>query len=200
MQVHEALDTVNRIHEHLTRAEVYRGFRVPAVAAVALLGLGAAVAASLFSAVPFVWYWSVVAMAGALIGFASALHAYLYREDEFARRRTRRVMAQFAPCILAGCAVTLALARMPDQIALLPGLWAVLFGLGIIACRPHLPPAIGLVGFGYVAAGAALLLCASPGTDPSPWSVGGVFGLGHLATAFVLWRDTARNRGDDSDD
>src|SRR5262245_31358443 len=115
MQVHEALDTVNRIHEHLTRAEVYRGFRVTAVAAVALLGLGAAFVAPLCSAVPFVWYWSAVAMAGGFIGLASALHAYLYREDEFARRRTHRVMAQFTPCILAGCAVTLGIARVPDQ-------------------------------------------------------------------------------------
>jgi hypothetical protein len=199
MHVHEALDTVNRIHEHLTRAEVYRGFRVPAVAAVALLGFGAAVVAPLFPAVPFVWYWSLVALAGGLIGFTSALHAYFYREDEFARRRTRRVMAQFAPCILSGCAVTLGIARVPDQNVLLPGLWAVLFGLGIIAARPHLPPETGLVGLGYVVVGAALLLSASSGRDPSAWSVGGVFGLGHLATAFVLWQDTKRGRGDNSD-
>ena len=64
-------------------------------------------------------------------------------------------------------------------------MWAVVFGLGVVAVRPHLPPAVALVGVGYVLAGA--LLVAWRPEAPSGWSVGGVFGAGHLVTALVLW-------------
>jgi hypothetical protein len=192
MHVREALDRLEAIHDQLTRSEVYRGFRVRAVVLVGLLGF---LAAGLQPHVPgttsgigFVWLWVAVAGACGLIGTAAAVHSYVLREDGFDRRRTRRVMAQFAPCILAGAAITFGVARVPDLIGLLPGL----FGLGVIAARPHLPPAIGLVGLGYVLAGGVLLLQTTPGDDPSPWAVGGVFGAGHLVTAFVLWHGLER--------
>src|SRR5262245_374119 len=37
MHVEEALERLDQIHDQLTKSEVYRGFRVPAVAAVGLL-------------------------------------------------------------------------------------------------------------------------------------------------------------------
>jgi hypothetical protein len=189
MHVRDALDRLDQIHDQLARSEVYRGFRVPAVAGVGVLAIVAAAVQPAVPGVGFVWFWVAVAGAGGLIGNAAALHAYLAREDEFARRRTRQVLAQFAPCVLVGGAVTLGVARAPDLVALLPGVWAAVFGLGIVATRPHLPRGTGLVGLAYVTAGAALLLRAVPGDGPSGWAVGGVFGAGHLLTAFVLWRD-----------
>lgn len=192
MHVHDALERLELIHDQLTRSEVYRGFRVPAVATVGLLAFAAAAGQPLVpgatEALGFVWFWVAIAGACGLMGTATAVHAYACREDEFARRRTRRVVAQFAPCLLAGGALTVGLARVPELIAFLPGLWAVVFGLGIIATRPHMPLGIGAIGLAYVAAGAFHFLRTVPGTEPDGWSVGGVFGAGHLLTAFVLWR------------
>ena len=54
----------------------------------------------------FVWYWVAVAGVGGLVGFGAAVRSYLFREDDFERRRTRRVMAQFLPCVLAGGLLT----------------------------------------------------------------------------------------------
>src|SRR5262252_959100 len=120
MHVREAIDRLDQIHDHLTRSEVYRGFRVPAVAAVSVLALVAAAVQPLVpdaaSGTGFVWYWVAVAGACGLLGSAAALHAYAYREDDFARRRTRRVMAQFLPCILAGGAVSVGVARAPELV------------------------------------------------------------------------------------
>jgi hypothetical protein len=79
---------------------------------------------------------------------------------------------------------------MPEYVGLLPGLWGMIFGLGIIATRPHLPTRIGLVAVWYLVAGAAFLLHALPKDDPSGWAVGFEFGVGHLLTAFVLWGET----------
>lgn len=188
MEVRDALDRLEAIHDQLTRSEVYRGFRVPAVAAVGLLAFAAAALQPLVPGVGFAWYWAIVAAVCGLIGTAAAVHSYAAREGDFERRRTRRVAVQFLPCILAGAAVTVGVARVPELVALLPGLWAAVFGLGLVAARPHLPAGVGLVGLGYVVSGAALLLRAVPGDEPSGWSVGAVFGVGHLLSAFVLWK------------
>lgn len=200
MNVRQALDRLDQIHDQLTRSEVYQGFRIPAVAAVGLVGLGAATLQPFLPEIGFVPYWVAVAALCAGLGMAAALHAYIHREDEFDRRRTRRVMAQFLPCLWAGGAVTAGLVRMPDLPAFLPGMWAILFGLGVIAARPYLPPAIGWVGLGYIAAGAALVLSAPAGSEPSPWTVGGVFGVGHLATALVLWLGMVPDAKGDTDE
>ncbi len=188
MEVRDALDQLDRIHDQLTKGEVYRGFRVPTVALVGVVGLVAAVAQSWIvpvdDASAFVWYWSAIGAAGALVGLGAAIRSYLFREDDFERRRTRRVMGQFLPCVLAGGLFTLALGRTDSNVQLLPGVWAVVFGLGIIAVRPHLPRAVGVIGLAYVLVGG-LLLAWMPKELPG-WSVGGVFGVGHLITAIAL--------------
>ncbi|QDU18444.1 hypothetical protein [Urbifossiella limnaea] len=182
MRAQDAIDRLGLIHDQLARAEVYPGFRPPAVALVGALGLLAAAAQPL-APVGFVAYWLGVAGVGGVIGFAAAARSYAHEEDDLERRRTRRVMAQFLPCLLAGGAVTVGVARA-DAVQLLPGLWALLFGLGVVAARPHLPAAVWFVGAGYVAVGAALMATAD--AEPSGWAVGGVFGVGHLATAVAL--------------
>jgi hypothetical protein len=199
MRAQDAIDRLGLIHDQLARAEVYPGFRPPAVALVGGLGLLAAAAQPLVPAAPagggFVVYWLVFAGIGAAIGFAACARRYALEEDDLARRRARRVMAQFLPCLLAGAAVTAGLWRAgPELVYLLPGAWAAVFGLGIVAARPHLPAGVWAVGMGYVAAGAALLVTADPAAGPNGWAVGGVFDLGHLATAVAL-----RTKPEDAD-
>ena len=197
MRVDDALEQLDAIHAHLAKAEVYRGFRVAGVALVGVAGLLAAAVQPLVpSAGPtgFVLYWLAVAGACGLVGSGAAARDYFAREDEFARRRTRQVFAQFGPCLLAGGVVTAAALRAPaDLVPYLPGLWAVLFGLGLVSARPYLPRGVGKVGLGYVLAGGLLLARAPAAPDPSGWAVGGVFGAGHLATAAVLWWDRGRD-------
>ena len=197
MNASDALDRLAEIHDHLTRAEVYRGFRVPAVFAVGVIGLvAAAVQSSVVPAegVGFVWYWVGVAGGCGGIGVVTALRSYLLHEDEDARRQARKVLAQFFPCVVVGAAVTVAVVRHgPELISLLPGVWAAVFGLGVIAARPYVPAGVGTIGVWYLLVGVALVLGVA--VLPSAWAVGGVFGLGHLATAWVLWRE----QGDDDE-
>lgn len=191
MRVADALSQLDLIHDQLTKGEVYRGFRVPGVALAGLGGLLAAAVGPLFvgpgDSAGFVRYWLVVAAVCGLLGGGATLHAYWFHEDAFARRRTRQVAGQFLPCLVAGAAVTAGLLHAgPDHVPFLPGLWALLFGLGVLATRPYLPRAVGWIALFYLAAGALLLQRAVVAPGLSGWSVGGVFGIGHLATALVL--------------
>ena len=77
-------------------------------------------------------------------------------------------------------------------VPLLPGLWALLFGLGVFATRPYLPRAVGWVGLFYLAAGSLLVGHAAITPSLSGWSVGGVFGAGYLATALAFHRNLER--------
>lgn len=189
MSVRHALEQLDEIHDQLARSEVCRGFRVPAVSLVGMIGVVAAFAQphAAVAVGGFVPYWVAVAGLGGAVGSAAGFRAYLADEDEFARRRTRRVLIQFLPCVLVGGVVPAVVGRLgPEFVACLPGLWAMTFGLGVVATSPFLPPNLALVGWGYVLAGAALLLAATPGETPAGWCVGGVFGAGHFATALAL--------------
>jgi hypothetical protein len=198
MRVNEAIGQIAEIHDHLARAEQYRGFHPLAVAGSGLVGLAAAVVQPWLvpadDPAAFVRFWLVVAAVGGGVGVSRAVDAYLRHEDEFARRRTRRVVGQFLPCVAAGLGVTLALGRAGgDVVAFLPGLWAVLFGLGVFAARPYLPRAIGWVGLSYLAAGAALLAAAPAELVRAGWALGLVFAAGQVATAVVLRRNRERD-------
>ncbi len=135
----------------------------------------------------FVIYWVAVAGLCAIVGFGPALYSYATIETDFARRRTRLVFGQFLPCIFVGAVVTAAFVRMGSSfVPCLPGLWAILFGLGLLSARPHLPSAVRWIGLFYLAAGCVLLAWATNHPEPSSWTVGGVFGPGHLAIAIAL--------------
>jgi hypothetical protein len=190
VRVSDALGQIALIHDHLARAEVYRGFHPFGVALSGLVGLAAAAAQPWLvapdDAAAFVRYWLVVAAVGAGVGISRALDAYLRREDEFARRRTRRVIGQFLPCVAAGLTVTVALARSEPLVSYLPGLWAVLFALGVFSARPYLPHATGWVGLYYLMVGGLCLAAPPESLTRAGWAVGLTFAAGQLATARVL--------------
>ena len=164
MQVDEALGQIAEIHDQLARGEHYRGFRPISVALSGLIGLLAALAWPLV--VNFSWYdgagptafaifWLVVAAIAGGVGDEPAVYSYLFHENEFTRRRTRRIGGQFLPCVVAGLFVTIAAIRAGENVVhLLSGVWMLLFSLGVFAARPFLPRSIGWVGLFYLIAGA----------------------------------------------
>ncbi|HEX4590119.1 MAG TPA: hypothetical protein VH120_09340 [Gemmataceae bacterium] len=197
MRVTDALGQIAQIHDHLARAEQYRGLHPIAVAGSGLAGvLAAALQRWVVPAddpAGFVFFWFVVAFIGGTSGSGPAVEAYIRREDEFARRRTRRVLFQFLPCVVAGLCVTLALYRSsPDVVRLFPGLWAVLFAIGVFSARPYLPRAIGWVALFYIIAGATLLAIPPVDLARAGWAVGLTFTIGQAGTGAVLWRNQER--------
>jgi len=195
MEYAKALDQISEIHQHLARTEVYRGYRSLPVALSGLVGLIAAAlqAPGLGAADPvgFVLFWTAIAVMAALVGSSEIAFNYLFREDALGRRRTRMVFGQFAPSVAAGAVATVALVTPGAAfVPLLPGLWAMLFGVAVFAARPYLPRATGVVALYYLGAGAWLLWHGA--AAPSPWAVGGTFGVGQFASAAVLYWNLER--------
>lgn len=98
--------------------------------------------------------------------------------------------------MVAGGLVTIVLARTAqDCLWMLPGLWCILFGLGIFASSRLLPRATILVAVFYLAAGLACLEWARGPHALSPWAMGVPFGVGQLFAAAVLYGTLERRDG-----
>lgn len=103
---------------------------------------------------------------------------------------------RFLPAIMTGLLLTAVLARFaPGNSWMLPGLWQLLFSLGIFASCRFLPRHMFLVGAWYVASGLSCLAIGPPHASLPPWEMGIPFGAGQLLTAAVLqFGSRARNR------
>jgi hypothetical protein len=190
MDAGRAAEQIAEIHRHLAKGELYRGWRAAPVALSGVIGLAAAwlqrPALGTSDPIAFVIYWSAVAAAAAAAGGSEILYGII--RDPIARRQARRVAEQFLPPIAAAALITVTFVRLGAAlVALLPGVWALAFGLAIFASRPYTPRASGWVALYYFACGSFLLWNAHTAVVRSPWAVGGVFGAGQMLGALVIY-------------
>jgi hypothetical protein len=193
MESRKAAAQIDFIWAQIARTERFRGYRPATVAATGLLGLAAAglqpllVPAPPFDVDGYVSLWTAVAVVSLALTLLEVGVSYLQSESELERRLTRQALQQFLPCLAAGGIVTLAMANSrPENVALLPGLWAICFGLGIFASIPFVTPAVIWVALYYLGAGAVALGFGQGTFALSPWLMGGTFGVGQLLMAGVL--------------
>ncbi len=194
MDVSRALDQLSEIHQHLSRTEFYRGYRSRTVAATGFLAmLGAAYwewSSGSGDQIKTVLFWVILAVLILTIVLVDTACDYRgYTKPQ--RRTTKATLGQFIPTLLVGGAVTLGLLQRPEAIGLLPGLWSMLYGLGIFSSRPYLPQGVGWVGLYFILCGSVLTWYSGGGFSPS-WVMGGVFGFGQLGLAAVLYFNLER--------
>jgi hypothetical protein len=200
MDLSRALGQLADIHQQIAKSEIYRGYRSLPIAASGLIGLAAAWAQTpalgASDPIGFVLYWVTIAGCAGFVGASEIIYNYVVHDDRIVRRRTRQVVGQFLPSLLAGVAITISFVHLSAALVpLLPGLWAICFGIGTFASRPYLPRASGWVALFYYAAGMVLLWLARGPEPLSGWWVGGTFGTGQLLAALVLYWNLEREEG-----
>lgn len=203
MRLDKALEQISEIHEHLAKANVYRGYRAFPAALSGVLALVAALVQPLLvpsDPVSFVVYWTVVAIVAFLISVVGVMRNYIRDSDEHNRRRTFLVFGQLVPSLCVGVVVTIAflVPRDKSALAFLPGIWALLYGLGLASSRPFLPRMIGWGALFYLLCGCYLLRRAAAFgiAGLSPWEVAFPFGVGQILGAAILyWNLERRNHG-----
>jgi hypothetical protein len=96
-------------------------------------------------------------------------------------------LEQFLPAIVAGGLLTAVLTSVaPSSTWLLPGLWQIVFSLGVFASCRLLPRAIFVVGVWYLFCGLSCLALLGQERSLSPWAMGIPFAVGQLLVAGVL--------------
>ena len=95
-------------------------------------------------------------------------------------------LEQFLPCIFAGLLVTAVLVgTAPNDAWLLPGLWQIIYSLGIFSSCRFLPRRMLAAGGWYLVTGLACLAIGDS-RALSPVAMGVPFAVGQLLIAGVL--------------
>lgn len=194
MELHEALAQISEIRTQIARTETFRGYRSVTVAATGLLALTAAAVQAVWIPAPeeqMTAYLTLWIGAALLALVTTALEMYLRNRragSSLARRLTRLAIEQFVPSLLAGGLLTyIFVLFIRDSLWMLPGLWAMLFGLGIFASWRLLTRPIFWVAAYYLIAGALCLVFARGDAAFSPWAMAATFGIGQLMAAVILY-------------
>jgi hypothetical protein len=98
----------------------------------------------------------------------------------------RMAVEQFLPAVGAGLLITITLVRfVPAVFWMIPGLWQVIFSLGIFSSCRFLPRPMVAAGAWYMLTG---LVCIALGDNRAlaPWTMGLAYGAGQLLVAGIL--------------
>jgi hypothetical protein len=194
MELHEALRQIDAIRAQVASTETFHGYRAATVAGTGVLALMVAALQPLVVPDPagevdrYLALWIAVAAVSATIVALELTWRWLRTDSPLARGQTLRAVEQFAPCLVAGAAATWALARhVPEAAAALPGVWAILFSLGVFASWRQLTPlALGVAGY-YLVAGTLCIVLARDEYAFSSWGMALTFGVGQLLSASALY-------------
>lgn len=96
----------------------------------------------------------------------------------------RKFLWSVTPSLLAGAVLTLVLVRA-GAMDLLPGIWLLLYGAGVVTGGSHSVRPVPLMGAGFMAAGTIALL------SPPAWGdlyMAAGFGGFHIVFGIIIWR------------
>jgi hypothetical protein len=193
-ELDRALADITAIRSQMARGAEFRGYGPMTVAAMGVLAMMAAGAQALWLPDPaadvsaYVALWvttaiiSVILIGVEMVARTRRIHSGL--ADEMIRAATE----QFMPAGVAGLLLTAVLFQFaPDSLWMLPGLWQIVFSLGIFASCRSLPRPMFAAAVWYLAAGLLSLAFANGVHAFSPFAMAVPFGIGQFYMAAVLY-------------
>jgi hypothetical protein len=189
----QALAEISAIRAQVARDTQFRGYGPASIAMSGVLALLVAAAQSHWSreigsdAVRFLAVWAGTAAVAVTLTTGETIIRSRRVHSGFASAMIQSAIEQFLPALIVGVLLTGVLLRAaPQQLWMLPGLWELIFSLGVFASCRFLPRQMFAVGVWYLACGLACLMAASGSKALSPWEMGIPFGVGQLLVAVVL--------------
>jgi hypothetical protein len=193
-ELDRALADITAIRSQLARGSEFRGYGPMTVAATGFMAVAAAAIQALWLPNPaadllgYVVIWvATAAVSIVLIGIEMVARSRRIHSG-LADAMIHAATEQFTPAGVAGALLTFVLFRFaPQSLWMLPGLWQIIFSLGIFASCRSLPRPMFVAGVWYLAAGLAGLAFANGAHAYSPWAMAVPFGIGQLLIAAVLY-------------
>jgi hypothetical protein len=191
-ELHKALGDISSIRRQVAHNTQFRGYGPATLAATGAVAILAASVQSIWLPDPanhiptYLSIWILTAVLSASLTGMQMYTRTLRIHSGLSNEMIRMAVEQFLPAIGAGTLLTIVLVRfVPAILWMLPGLWQVIFSLGIFSSCRFLPrPMIG-AGAWYLLAG---LVCIALGDNRAlaPWTMGLGFGAGQLLVAGIL--------------
>ena len=190
--VDTALSEIDRIRAQLAASTRFQGFTPAVAATTGLLAVALATAQSAGlgpsqTPVETLVQWMLLAIICACLIGADAVVRARRLHRAMADTMINTTLRQFLPVGGAGAiAAIVILVRAPAWAAILPGLWQLLIGIGILAALPALPRQLAWGAGWYFVAGTVSLLVGAGASHVSSWIMGLPFGIGQLLIAALL--------------
>jgi hypothetical protein len=191
----KALADITAIRSQMARGAEFRGYGPATIAATGTLAIAAAVVQAIWlpdpagEALGYIALWattafvSVILIGTEMVARTRRIHRVL--ADEMIHAATE----QFIPAGVAGVLLTVVLYRFaPQDLWMLPGLWQIVFSLGLFAACRSLPRPMFAAAVWYLAMGLASLAFANGAHAFSPLAMAVPYGAGQLYIAIVLHR------------
>jgi hypothetical protein len=191
----DALDGISHIRSQIAHSGDFKGYGFGTVAASGLVAWIAAGLQALLIADPirqfpdFVLLWSVAALLAVFpVGIEMVWRARRHHAG-LAPSLLRAALSQILPAGAAGALLTIVLmSGAPEVRSLIPGLWQILFSLGLFASHRFLPRGAYAAAVWYLGAGLIDL-----GMPLTPWTMGIAFGAGQFLLAVAFWLQGGRS-------
>ncbi len=196
MNIHQALSGIAQIRQQIDRAESYRGFRS---ATTVFSGVCAIVSGTLLiqtgfcelvfpqadETALFLAAWIAIACVSLLAACAEMFVRARRDESGLVWRMHRNVAFQIVPAFAVGVTMTWLLVSH-NLMHVLPGIWAMVYGLALIASIEHLPTSSRWVA-AYFIAGGIVAIAVPPGSIVGlHLQMMVLFGVGQSALGGVL--------------
>ena len=189
----QALAEISAIRAQVARGTEFRGYGPASIAASGVLALVVASAQAFWSrdlgrdVTSFLAVWVATAAVSVVLSTLETIVRARRVHSGFASEMLHSALEQFLPAMIVGLLLTgVLLLGAPADLWMLPGLWELIFSLGVFASCRFLPRQMFGVGVWYLACGLTCLMMGSGPRVLSPWEMGIPFGMGQLLVAAVL--------------
>ena len=190
--LNKALGDINSIRRQMARSTEFRGYGPATLAATGLFAIAAAIGQAIWLPNPLVAVssylatWISTAVVSAALIAAQMLARSRRIHSGMADEMIRTAVEQFLPSAGAGALMTFVLVRfVPADLWMLPGIWQVIFSLGVFSSCRFLPRPMIAAGVWYLFTGLTCIALAD-NRALSPWAMGIPYGFGQLLVAGVL--------------
>ena len=191
--LNRALGDISTIRQQMARSTEFRGYGPVTLCMTGVFAIIAAAAQAVWLPDPakhltsYLSIWTLTALASAaLIGTQTITRAQRMHSG-IANEMIYMAVEQFLPAAGTGALITLVFVRFASPAMwMLPGLWQVIFSLGVFSSCRFLPRAMVAAGMWYLLAG---LTCIALGDNRafSPGTMGVSFSVGQFLAAGILF-------------
>src|SRR5689334_25307978 len=158
----QALFQISEIRRTMARTQVFRGYRAATTAFTGLPAFAAAALQPMIAPNPrpdprrYITLWVAVAVVSMILFGFQMIYRCRRLASSLHNERTMEAIEKFIPCLVAGGLFTVVLNKFAYLSCwMLPGVWSIIFSLGMFASRTLLPRGITVAAGYYLVAGLA---------------------------------------------
>ena len=179
---HRAADNLQFIRDTMERASAFTAVPGQGGIAIGITALAAGWMAQHYSLSAQLWIWLWESVLAGLLGTVALCRKSKQLSISLRAKPARRALLSFTTPLLAGAVITLALCRL-EQIALLTGLWLLLYGVAVVTAGAFSVRVVPVMGFCFLILGSIALF--APPRFGNLWMTAGFGGL-HIVFGSII--------------